>query len=149
MKVAFVEPHLKLFGGIRRILELSNRLTARGIEVTVFHPEGTPCEWMECRAQVQPSERLLDTSLDVVIYNDPNPDDFRWVQRAQARLKVFYVLELYETTGVANPRSGVGIGPLRRTVFLLGSVVTALSILFPKLGRHRDMALSGKGPGLQ
>ncbi len=50
-----------------------------------------------------------------------------------------YVLELYETTGVANPRSGVGIGPLRRTVFLLGSVVTALSILFPKMGRHRDM----------
>jgi glycosyltransferase involved in cell wall biosynthesis len=98
MKVAFVEPHLKLFGGIRRILELSNRLTARGIEVTVFHPEGTSCDWMECRARVQPSERLLDTAQDVVIYNDPNPDDFRLVRRAQARLKVFYVLELYETS---------------------------------------------------
>jgi len=96
MKVAFVEPHLKLFGGIRRILELSNRLTARGIEVTVFHPEGTPCDWMECRARVQPSERLLDTAQDVVIYNDPNPEDFQLVRRAQAKLKVFYVLELYE-----------------------------------------------------
>jgi hypothetical protein len=60
MRVAFVEPHLKLFGGIRRILELSNRLTDRGVEVTVFHPAGTPCEWMECRAPVRPAKCLLD-----------------------------------------------------------------------------------------
>ena len=98
MKVAFVEPHLGLFGGIRRILELSNRLTDRGVEVTVFHPEGTPCDWMECRARIRPSQRLLDEPQDVVIYNDPNPEDFRLVQRAPARLRVFYVLELYETT---------------------------------------------------
>lgn len=96
MKVAFVEPHLKLFGGIRRILELANRLTLRGVEVTVFHPDGTPCEWMECVAAVQPSATLLDAPQDVVIYNDPNPYDFRLVRRSAARLKVFYVLELYE-----------------------------------------------------
>ena len=98
MKVAFVEPHLGLFGGIRRILELSNRLTDRGVEVTVFHPAGTPCDWMPCRARVSPSERLLDEPHDVVIYNDPNPEDFALVRRAPARLRVFYVLELYETT---------------------------------------------------
>lgn len=98
MKVAIVEPHLGLFGGIRRILELSNRLTERGVDVTLFHPAGTPCEWMECRARVQPTERLLDSAHDVVIYNDPNPEDFRWVRRARAKLKVFYVLELYETS---------------------------------------------------
>ncbi len=52
----------------------------------------------------------------------------------------YYVLELYETQGVSNPRTGAGIAPLRRTVFLLGSVVTAVSILFPKMGRRRDTA---------
>jgi len=97
MKVAFVEPHLGLFGGIRRILELSNRLTDRGVEVTVFHPAGTACDWMECRASIRPSDSLLDQQQDVVIYNDPNPEDFRLVRRAPAGLKVFYVLELYET----------------------------------------------------
>jgi len=96
MKVAFVEPHLALFGGIRRILELSNRLTARGVDVTVFHPKGTPCDWMECKAKVRPSESLPELVQDVVIYNDPNPYDFRLVQRAEARIKLFYVLELYE-----------------------------------------------------
>jgi len=98
MKVAFVEPHLGLFGGIRRILELSNRLTDRGVEVSLFHPAGTPCEWMDCRAEVRPSERLLSEPQDVVIYNDPNPEDFALVRRAETRLRVFYVLELYETT---------------------------------------------------
>ncbi len=96
VKVAFVEPHLKVFGGIRRIVELSNRMAERGVEVTIFHPAGTPCEWMECRARIEPSDRLLEMPQDVVIYNDPNPDDFRLVRRAAARLKVFYVLELYE-----------------------------------------------------
>lgn len=96
MKVAFVEPHLGLFGGIRRVLELSNRLTDRGVEVTVFHPAGTPCDWMECRARVRPAKGLLDEPQDVVIYNDPNPEDFALVRRASARLRVFYVLELYE-----------------------------------------------------
>jgi glycosyltransferase involved in cell wall biosynthesis len=98
MKVAFVEPHLGLFGGIRRILELSNRLTDRGVEVTVFHPQGTPCDWMECRARIRPSKQLLGEPQDVVIYNDPNPEDFGLVRRAPVRLRVFYVLELYETT---------------------------------------------------
>jgi glycosyltransferase involved in cell wall biosynthesis len=98
MKVAFVEPHLELFGGIRRILELSNRLTARGVEVTLFHPAGTPCDWMECAADVKPSEELLAAPQDVIVYNDPNPYDFNLVRRAEARLKVFYVLELYETS---------------------------------------------------
>jgi len=98
MRVAFVEPHLELFGGIRRILELSNRLTARGVEVTLFHPAGTPCTWMDCVATVRPSEALLDSPQDAIIYNDPNPYDFRLVRRAEARLKAFYVLELYETS---------------------------------------------------
>lgn len=98
MRIAFVEPHLGLFGGIRRIVELSNRLTRRGNEVTIYHPAGTPCEWMECRASVRRSAECLGHDHDVVIYNDPNPQDFDLVRRARARLKVFFVLELYETS---------------------------------------------------
>jgi hypothetical protein len=29
-KIAFIEPHLKVFGGIRRIVEMANRLSDRG-----------------------------------------------------------------------------------------------------------------------
>ena len=47
MRIAFVEPHLKLFGGIRRVLELAHRLTLRGHSVTIYHPTGEPCDWMD------------------------------------------------------------------------------------------------------
>ncbi|HXV13788.1 MAG TPA: glycosyltransferase family 4 protein [Candidatus Krumholzibacteria bacterium] len=94
MKIAFVEPHLGLYGGIRRILEFANRFVDRGEDVTVFHPQGTACTWMECRARVLPTSELFRASFDVVVFNDP--PDYRLVRRARARLKVFYILELYE-----------------------------------------------------
>jgi glycosyltransferase involved in cell wall biosynthesis len=94
MKIAFIEPHLGVYGGIRRVLEFSNRFVDRGEDVTVFHPEGTPCGWMECRARVLPSAELSRRPFDVVIFNDP--PDYRLARRARARLKVFYILELYD-----------------------------------------------------
>lgn len=122
MNIAFVEPHLKLFGGIRRILELSNRLTDRGVEVTIYHPEGTPCEWMACRARIRPSRDLAGAGHDVLIYNDPNPEDFDLVRRSRARLKVFYVLELYETSLLSGFRPMIYRPRHQRTLFMKRSL---------------------------
>jgi glycosyltransferase involved in cell wall biosynthesis len=94
MKIAFVEPHLGVYGGIRRIVEFANRFVDRGEDVTIFHPSGTPCTWMECRARVLPSTQLFGSQFDAVVFNDP--PDYRLVRRANARLKVFYILELYD-----------------------------------------------------
>lgn len=95
MKISFIEPHLKLYGGIRRIIELSNRLTERGHDVTIFHSDGSPCGWMKCIAKIRDYKAILKEEHDVIIYNDPNPIDYNLVKKAKARLKVFYVLELY------------------------------------------------------
>ncbi|MBW8003050.1 MAG: glycosyltransferase [Planctomycetes bacterium] len=96
MKISFVEPHLRLFGGIRRIVEISNHLTAREHDVTIFHSDGTPCEWMECTAKVKSYDQVLQESHDAIIYNDPNTTDYELVEKADAKLKIFYVLGLYE-----------------------------------------------------
>lgn len=95
MKISFVEPHLKIYGGIRRIIELANRLTERGHNVTIFHSDGSPCEWMKCTAKIKSYDELLKEEHDVIIFNDPNPIDYNLVKKAKAKLKVFYVLELY------------------------------------------------------
>ncbi len=94
MKIAFVEPHLGVYGGIRRILEFSNRFVDRGEDVTIFHPTGAPCAWMPCRARVSPTAELFASDFDAIVYNDP--PDYRLVRRARAPLKVFYILELYD-----------------------------------------------------
>ena len=96
MKISFVEPHLKIYGGIRRIIELANRLTERGHNVTIFHSDGKPCEWMKCKAKIESYDEVLKQEHDVIIYNDPNPIDYKLVKKAKAKLKVFYVLELYD-----------------------------------------------------
>ncbi len=96
MKISFIEPHLKIFGGIRRILELSNRLTEKGHDVTIFHSDGSPCKWMKCIAKIKSYDEVLKEEHDVIMYNDPNPIDYRLAKKAKAKLKVFYVLELYD-----------------------------------------------------
>lgn len=96
MKISFIEPHLKIYGGIRRIIELSNRLTESGHDVTIFHSDGSPCEWMKCVAKIKSYGEVLKENHDVIIYNDPNPIDYNLAREAKAKLKVFYVLELYK-----------------------------------------------------
>lgn len=96
MKISFVEPHLKIYGGIRRIIELANRLTESGHDVTIFHSDGSSCEWMKCIAKIKSYNELLKEEHDVIIYNDPNPIDYKLVRKAKAKLKLFYVLELYD-----------------------------------------------------
>ncbi len=96
MKISFIEPHLKVYGGIRRIIEFANRLTERGHDVTIFHSDGTPCNWIKCIGKVKSYNEVLSESHDVIIYNDPNPIDYYLVKKAKAKLKVFYILALYE-----------------------------------------------------
>jgi glycosyltransferase involved in cell wall biosynthesis len=92
MRITFVEPHLELYGGVRRILEFANRFVERGEAVTIYHPQGSPCGWMECRAEIRPTASLFDTDHDVVIFN--NAPDYKLVRKARAQLKVFYILDL-------------------------------------------------------
>jgi glycosyltransferase involved in cell wall biosynthesis len=94
MRITFVEPHLRVYGGIRRVLEFANRFVERGETVTIYHPGGEPCDWMPCQAVVRPLREIQGAAHDVIIFN--NPPDYRVVRRAPARLKVFYVLELYD-----------------------------------------------------
>jgi len=106
MKISFVEPHLEISGGIRRIIELSNRLTERGHDVTIFHSDGNPCEWMKCIAKIKSYGEVLKEEHDVIIFNDPNPIDYKLVKKANAKLKIFYVLRLYKNNLLkgANPK---------------------------------------------
>lgn len=93
MKISFVEPHLKQYGGIRRIIELANRLYEKGHDVTIFHSDGSDCTWMKCKMRIRKYEEVLNGEHDVVLFNDP--PDYPIVNRAKAKLKVYYVLALY------------------------------------------------------
>jgi len=46
MRIALFLPHVGVFGGVRRYLELGNEWVALGHEVTLHHPDGTPPAWL-------------------------------------------------------------------------------------------------------
>lgn len=93
MKVGFLEPHLERFGGIRRILEFSNRMVARGHEVTIYVPEGEPlrCDWMACEARVRHIPEGFGDHLDVLIFNH-EPQWYLIDLFENAERRVFYAL---------------------------------------------------------
>ena len=98
MKIGFIEPGLHVCGGIRRIIETSNRLAEYGHEVTLFTPKGVKSDWLTINAGVRKLKVLPKVPLDVVIYN--LADQYKDANTANAKVKVFWVLApeaLYKT----------------------------------------------------
>jgi len=46
MRISLYLPHVGVYGGVRRFIELGNVWTALGHEVTLLHPEGTAPVWL-------------------------------------------------------------------------------------------------------
>ena len=93
LRLGFVEPHLLRFGGIRRMVEFSNRLVARGHDVTFYLPDDQvlSCGWMRCDAAVKPLFASTDDPLDVILFNH-EPQWHLLDLFAGARRRVFYAL---------------------------------------------------------
>ncbi|MFC1576778.1 glycosyltransferase family 4 protein [Candidatus Omnitrophota bacterium] len=96
MKISFIEPHLKVYGGVRTVIELANRLIERGHDVTIFHSNGSPCRWLKCSAGIKSYLEALREDHEVIIYNSLHPADHYMVKRVSASLKVFFIFGLYE-----------------------------------------------------
>lgn len=90
MEISFLTPHMDIVGGNRRIIELSNQLVKKGHRVTIYHPTGERCRWLECLASFKKLEELLRQEHQVLIYTFPPL--FPYFARARAQLKVYYIL---------------------------------------------------------
>jgi GT2 family glycosyltransferase len=72
LRVAWLQPHLKVVGGIRRAIEMSNRLARWGADVHLVTPNGTATGWLAIEATVTTIERASAEEYDVVIVSDPD-----------------------------------------------------------------------------
>lgn len=93
MRIGIIEPHLRCYGGIRRMIEFANRLVARGHHVTFYLPpyQDLRCDWMRCDAPIAPVTAGFDARLDVVLFTH-EPQWFLLDHFARARRRVFYAL---------------------------------------------------------
>lgn len=103
MKIAFLEPHLRVAGHIRRVLELGNELVRRGHQITYLLPstEERRCDWMECLGRIEHIASAFMEPFDVLVFNDE--PQWSLVDRfKEVGLTVYYVLAygvLYDKPG--------------------------------------------------
>ena len=86
MKFGFIVPHLGCFGSIREIIELGNALVEYGHEVTIHHPEGTPCVWLPCKASVTDLSFIEGYDL-LLMVTEWRMSDYELLMMSEAKMK--------------------------------------------------------------
>ncbi len=71
MRIGAILPHLLVFGGVRRYIELGNAFVARGHEFILFTPDGEKSGWLPFDGEVRPFDRLRGSKLDITICGSP------------------------------------------------------------------------------
>ena len=117
MRIASFLPHVGVFGGVRRYLELGNAWCAAGHEVALYHPAGTPPSWLPYRGRVAPLAAAADEASDLALCSDPHT--FAAFRAHRAGLHLYYcVLEKDPgaARALADPavRLAANSTPLRR-----------------------------------
>lgn len=69
MRIAYLLPHLFLFGGIRRALELGSGLLKKGHKICFCTPTGETCRWFDSEVPVRKIEDACKDEFDVVIFS--------------------------------------------------------------------------------
>lgn len=92
MKIAALLPHVEVFGGVRRYIEVGNALIRRGHRFVLFTPAGAKPDWLDFRGEVKAFEAIPSEEFEVGICSEysilPQFD------RLKAGTKFFYfVLE--------------------------------------------------------
>jgi len=85
-------PHVGVFGGVRRYLELGSEWVSLGHRVTLFHPDGGAPAWLPFAGDTRPLVDAAHAESDVAICGDR--DTYAQFRAHRARRHVFYcVLE--------------------------------------------------------
>jgi glycosyltransferase involved in cell wall biosynthesis len=92
MKIAALLPHVEVYGGVRRYLEIGNALHRRGHDFVLFTPKGEKPQWLEFSGSVRPFSALEADRFDIGLCSEYSILSF--FERLEAGTKFFYfVLE--------------------------------------------------------
>ena len=81
-------PSVGVFGGVRRFIEIGNELVRRGHAYTIYHPQGSPPDWLCFDGEVRSTTQLVAARHQILLCNDPPSLDL--FEKASADLKCFY-----------------------------------------------------------
>lgn len=88
MKIAAILPHLEVFGGVRRYIEIGNNFIKRDHSFRIYHSDGSRPAWLEFFGETRPVEQVTLEENDIVISSDYS--SLHYLERAKANKKIFY-----------------------------------------------------------
>lgn len=88
MKIAALLPHVEVFGGVRRYIEIGNELVRRGHSFILFHPQGDRPDWLEFRGMTRPFAALAEEIFDIGMCSEYSI--LPHFEQLKARAKFFY-----------------------------------------------------------
>jgi len=112
-------PHVGVFGGVRRFIELGNVWSAMGHGVTLFHPEGTTPGWLPFAGTVRRLEAATGLAADLAVCADAATFDIFVGHRAMRHL-YYCVIEgdpaVARAAALTHVRLAANSGALRRSL---------------------------------
>jgi glycosyltransferase involved in cell wall biosynthesis len=135
MKIAALLPHVEVFGGVRRYLEIGNALVKKGHTFVLFTPQGEKPEWLEFSGVTRPFAAVEDDDFDVGLSSEYSI--LPYFERLKAKAKFFYfLLEGHKKEGEV----------VRKNFFFLGNSKGICRRFERKFGIHCYRAPGGVNP---
>jgi len=91
MKIAALLPHVQVFGGVRRYLEIGNEFAKRGYYFVLFHPDGSKPEWFDYKGITKSFSSLGEDTFDIGVCSEYSI--LPYFEKLNARTKFFYFIQ--------------------------------------------------------
>lgn len=88
MTIGVILPHTKLYGGVKRFLELGNIFIDKGHDFILFTQKGDTPNWFSFKGQIKTFSDISNYTLDALFFTEVQYLDL--VSNATARHKIFY-----------------------------------------------------------
>ena len=138
MRISLFLPHVGVFGGVRRYLELGNEWVAMGHAVTLYHPAGTAPGWLPFAGATATPDAALGAFADLAICGDVHSYP---AFRAHSALRHVYYCVLQGDPGLELALPDPGVTLMANSGPLVGQLGTVASFI----RRKRTVILSGIG----
>jgi glycosyltransferase involved in cell wall biosynthesis len=93
MKAGAILPHTRLYGGVKRFVELGRAFQQKGYAMTLYTPDGVPPNWTCNDIRVATFCDLEQEDNDMLFITDRKYKEV--LMRARARYKIFYHVSLH------------------------------------------------------
>ena len=106
MRIGLFLPHVGVFGGVRRYLELGNEWVAMGHEVALYHPGGEAPNWLPFSGATRALEAAAAAASDLAVCGDAGT--YAAFRAHRARHHVYYCV-LEGDPGLPAARADAGV----------------------------------------